>query len=61
MGGVSVCVCMMCFRSVCACMCTCVHLYINYVFICVVCVHASPTVCRVSHCNSIWCPPSGSH
>ena len=62
MGGVSVCVCMSVFRKhVCVYVHVCVHLYINNVFMCIVCVHACPTVCRVSYCNSIWCPPSGSH
>ena len=53
---VSVCVCV----CVCVCACVCVHLYKNDVFVCVVRVHASPTVCRVSNCNSIRCPSSGS-
>ena len=61
MGGVSVhvcvsaCVCVHVCVHVCACMCVFIYIYGNYVFMCVVCVHARPLVCRVSHCSSIWC------
>ena len=42
-------------------MCVCTSVLRKCVFVCVVRVHASPTVCRVSNCNSIRCPSSGSH